>query len=130
MIYLGINWNLTALVRPAREKALKDREDEAKKLANKKLGKCSVDEIVYLFQNSKRADWESSLRANEVQSLDLFCIRAVHRVYGSRISMLKVWSQYIYNNTPRCTLSLLSLYSPPFLSLPPSRFASLPSFSR
>ena len=34
-VFLGINWALFSLLRPRREKALKDREDDAKRLANK-----------------------------------------------------------------------------------------------
>jgi hypothetical protein len=66
MIYLGINWNLTALVRPAREQALKEREVDARKLVAKSLVKCTVDEVVSLFQHTQKGEWETSLRANKV----------------------------------------------------------------
>ena len=71
MIFLGINWNLTALNRPAREKALSDREDEAKALAAKKLGKLNTDEVVAIFQNTKRPEWEQCLRDNKTDGKSL-----------------------------------------------------------
>ena len=71
MIFLGVNWNLFALLRPAREKALGDREDEAKALANKKLGKLNTDEVVALFQNTKRPEWEYCLRENKTDGKSL-----------------------------------------------------------
>ena len=71
MIFLGINWNLTALIRPVREKALGDREDEAKALAAKKLGKLNTDEVVALFQNTKRPEWEQCLRENKTDGKTL-----------------------------------------------------------
>ena len=51
---MGVNWALFSLLRPQREKALKNRQEEAKRLEQKALTACSVDEIVRLFESGKR----------------------------------------------------------------------------
>jgi len=65
MIFMGVNWNLFALNRPAREKAYAANEKDAKLLANKGFAKLSNEEVVNLFINTKRADWVPALQANK-----------------------------------------------------------------
>ena len=68
MLYLGINWCLFALIRPAREEALRERELETRKMYNKPLLRLTMEDVVLWFQHSKRGEWETSLRANKVHN--------------------------------------------------------------
>ena len=55
-----------SLLRPQREKALKTREEDAKRLEQKALTKCTVDEIVCLFESGKRDELVSFIRENKI----------------------------------------------------------------
>jgi hypothetical protein len=50
----------------AREKAKKTMDDDAKKLINKGLKKLTVDDVVALFENTKRGQFEDAIRKNKI----------------------------------------------------------------
>ena len=82
MVWIGVNWNLEALNRPAREKAYAAKELQAKMLANKPLAKLTNDEVLLLFANTGRPEWVPALLANNTTGKDLKYATKVDELAG------------------------------------------------